>query len=221
MEEELDILDSTGAATGESAPKSEVHRLGLYHRCFHCWISGTGSGGPYLLVQRRARGKENWPGMLDATAAGHLQSGEETLDGLREVEEELGLRVEPRHLIRLGTREIDQEIPAGRDREFQEVFLLLETVDPSAFRLQREEVLSVARLDLDAVERLHGGEAVTAEEWSAAGERREAEVGLGDFVPNDDRYLLRVARAVRAARAGGAAAESFREPPTPGPPGTR
>lgn len=221
MEEELDILDSAGAPTGEVAPKSEVHRLGLYHRCFHLWISGSGSGVPYLLVQRRARGKETWPGMLDVTAAGHLQSGEETLDGLREVEEELGLRVEPRRLIPLGTRGIDQEIPAGRDREFQEVFLLLETIDPASLRLQREEVASVVRLDLDAVERLHGGEAVPAGEWSAAGERRETEVGLGDFVPNDDRYLLRVARAVRAARDERAAAEGFREWPTPGRPGNR
>lgn len=210
VEEQLDILDATGAPTGESAPKSEVHRLGLHHRCFHLWISGSGSGVPYLLVQRRARDKETWPGMLDVTAAGHLQRGEETLDGLREVEEELGLRVEPRRLIPLGTREIDQEIPDGRDREFQEVFLLLETVDPAALRLQREEVASIVRLDLDAVERLQGGEAVTAEEWSAAGERGETEVGPGDFVPSDDHYLLRAARAVRAARAGGAAAEGFR-----------
>lgn len=219
MEEHLDILDSAGAPTGEVAPKSEVHRLGLYHRCFHLWIAGP--GGPCLLVQRRARGKETWPGMLDVTAAGHLQSGEETLDGLREVEEELGLRVEPQRLIPLGTREIDQEIPAGRDREFQEVFLLLENVDPATLRLQREEVASVVRLDLDAVESLHGGEAVTAGEWSAAGEREEVEVGLGDFVPGDDRYLLRVARAVRAARDRGAAAEGFRTWPTPGRPEAR
>src|SRR5215211_1788818 len=92
MEELLDILDESGRPTGEVVAKSEAHRLGLWHRCFHCWICGSEPGGSYLLLQRRAATKDTWPGYLDVTAAGHLAAGEGTLDGLREVEEELGLR---------------------------------------------------------------------------------------------------------------------------------
>ena len=73
-------------------------------------------GGSYLLLQRRAATKDTWPGYLDVTAAGHLASGEETVDGLREVEEELGLRIEPERLVPLGTRRVEQEIPDGCDR---------------------------------------------------------------------------------------------------------
>ena len=140
MEELLDILDESGRPTGEVIPKSEAHRLGLWHRCFHCWICGSDPGGPYLLLQRRAAAKDTWPGYLDVTAAGHLAAGEEILDGLRAVEEELGLRVEPERLVYLGTRKIEQELKEGCDREFHEVFLLSDATPPEDLRLQKDEV---------------------------------------------------------------------------------
>ncbi len=90
MDERIDILDAQGKQTGRVAWKSEAHRLGLWHRCFHCWIVSpeTSSGGPYLFAQRRAAGKETWPDRLDVTVAGHLGAVEVTLEGgLREIEE--------------------------------------------------------------------------------------------------------------------------------------
>ena len=111
----VDVLDERGEKTGEVAWKSEAHRAGLRHRCFHCWILDP--RGPHLFVQLRSAGKDTWPDLLDVTAAGHLRAGEETLDGLREVEEELGLSARPEELLPLGTREIEREIPGdGLDR---------------------------------------------------------------------------------------------------------
>src|ERR671913_1532764 len=205
MDEKVDILDSRGEKTGEVAWKSEAHRLGLWHRCFHCWIfsSRTSSKEPHLFVQRRTAGKEIWPNKLDVTAAGHIGAGEEVLEGgLREVEEELGLRVEPGELVSLGTRRSELEIPAGLDREFQEVFLLVRTLSPKDLRLQEEEVAAVARLRLDDLETLYGGGEVLAEEW-ARGEVTIVSVSLADFVPGEDEYLPRVARAARAYLGGG------------------
>ena len=127
MDERIDVLNPRGGKTGRVTWKSEAHRRGLWHRCFHCWIVAPEepSGGPYFFVQRHAADKETWLDKLDVTAAGHLAAGERVLDGLRELEEELGLRVEPEELIPLGTRRIEQEISAGCDREFHEVFLLV------------------------------------------------------------------------------------------------
>jgi isopentenyldiphosphate isomerase len=137
VDELLDVLDDLGRPTGEVVYKSEAHRRGLYHHCFHCWIAGQDAVGPYLLVQRRAAAKDTWPGYLDVTAAGHLQSGEEpVMGGLRELEEELGLRVDPGRLAPLGTRRIEQEISQGCDREFHDVFLLLDSTPPRDLRLQ-------------------------------------------------------------------------------------
>ncbi len=210
MDERIDVLDEHGELTGEAVWKSEAHRRGLWHRCFHCWISGLDDSlGPYLLAQRRAPRKDTWPGYLDVSAAGHLQSGEGPLDGLRELEEELGLSPEPERLIRLGTRRIEQRIPGGLDREFHTVFLLLDSTPPERMRLQEGEVASMLRIRLDYAQKLGGGEAVTVEEW-VEGNPSRAQVSLADFVPNDDDYLQRVTKAAREALSGRDPGEVFR-----------
>ncbi len=209
MDEKVDILAGLGRPTGEVAWKSEAHRRGLPHRCFHCWVYGAASGEPYLLVQRRAATKDTWPGRLDVSAAGHLQSGEEPLEGgLRELEEELGLRVEPERLIPLGTRRIEQEIPEGCDREFHEVFLLFDFTAPEEMRLQQGEVEAVLRVGLGDAEALDAGESVPAVEY-AEGEAFATRVHLSDFVPNEDDYLRRVAGAARLIHAGENAGRVF------------
>jgi isopentenyldiphosphate isomerase len=201
VDEKIDALNELGEPTGEVVRKSEAHRQGIWHRCFHCWVSGTDDSGPYLLVQRRAAAKSTWPGKLDVSAAGHLAAGESPLDGLRELEEELGLRVGPERLVPLGTRRIEQEISQGCDREFHEVFLLRDDTPPADLKLQREEVESVLRLSLEGVEALCNGETVPVVEWRD-GESVTIRIGMADFVPNDDGYLWRVARAARRLHAG-------------------
>ncbi len=202
VDEKIDVLDGLGRPTGEVVWKSEAHRLGLWHRCFHCWVCGSDADGPYLLVQRRAAAKDTWPGCLDVTAAGHLRSGEEPLEGgLREVEEELGLRVEPGRVVPLGTRRIEQEIPGGCDREFHEVFLLSDPTPPEELRLQEGEVDAVLRVGLGDAQALGVGGSMPAGEYSGAG-ISATNVRFEDFVPNDDDYLGRVARAARRVLAG-------------------
>lgn len=199
MDEKIDILDERGNPTGETVWKSAAHRQGLLHRSFHCWVCSP--KGEYLFVQRRAPDKELWPGMLDVTAAGHLQAGEEVMDGLREVEEELGLIVDPRKLIPLGTRRSLTRERDATNREFQEVYLLPEATPPEDYRLQEEEVAAILRLEPASADRLFEGEAVAAEELQA-GEWKHVQVGPRDFIAIEDGYLLRVARAVRALADG-------------------
>lgn len=154
-----------------------------------------------LTYSCSAAGKDTWPNKLDVTVGGHLETGESALDGLREVEEELGLVVSAGELIPLGTRKARKRIPAGFDREFQEVFLLVRSISPGDLRLREEEVSAVWRLQLDDIEALHEGAAPPAEEW-VGGRRRPAPVSLDDFIPDEDDYLPRAARAARAALAG-------------------
>ena len=202
MDERIDVLDPSGDRTGEVVWKSEAHRRGLWHRCFHCWIFGAdGTASPYLLAQRRAAVKDTWPGFLDVTAAGHLAAGEETLDGLREVEEELGLLVDPDRLVPLGTRRFELRIPAGLDREFHDVFLLRDDTPPQDLRLQKEEVESVIRFRLDDVETLLDARSAPAREYPV-GKAFDTRVGPEDFVPHMDDYLRLVARAAGRAFAG-------------------
>lgn len=201
MDERIDALNERGEPTGEVVWKSEAHRKGIWHRCFHCWLLGEDSSGPYLLVQRRAAAKGTWPGKLDVSAAGHLGTGETPLDGRRELEEELGLRVGPGRLIPLGTRRIEQRIPLGWDREFHEIFLLQDSTPIKDLRLQREEVESVLSLSLDSVDALQRDETVSVVEWKD-GEPVSTRISMADFVPNDDGYLSHVTEAARRLYAG-------------------
>lgn len=151
-------------------------------------------------VPLRAAARD-WEGDLAGQAGrdrrGHLGAGEETLQGgLREVEEELGLSVAAGDLVPLGTRRAELKIPAGLDREFQEVFLLMRSLSPEDPRLQEEEVAAVVRLRLDDVETLREGGEVPAEEWTGD-KTSSVSVRLADFVPGEDGYLLWAARAAR------------------------
>jgi hypothetical protein len=121
------------------------------------------------------------------------------MGGLRELEEELGLRVDPGRLVPLGTRRIEQEIPQGCDREFHDVFLLLNGTPPQDLRLQEGEVETVLRVGLGDVEALGAG--VSAREYARGG-IYDTRVSLADFVPNEDDYLQRVAGAARRVLAG-------------------
>jgi isopentenyldiphosphate isomerase len=201
VDELLDILDVSGRPTGEVVPKSEAHRLGLWHRCFHCWICGSDPGGPYLLLQRRVARKDTWPNYLDVTAAGHLAAGEKTLDGLREVEEELGLRIAPERLVPLGTRRVEQEIPGGCDRELHEVFLVSDATPPGDLRLQKHEVEAVFRLYLDDVRTLYKTGSAPAREY-AGGRTSATRIHLKEFVPKEEGHLGRVAGAARQHLSG-------------------
>src|SRR5687767_2706683 len=90
----FDVVTADGRPTGRTKARAEVHRDGDWHRSLHVWVAGIGEDGePFLTFQRRGFGKDTWPGLLDATVGGHYRAGEGLTEALREVEEEIGLRV--------------------------------------------------------------------------------------------------------------------------------
>jgi hypothetical protein len=115
----LDTYDATGTRQLGTRSRADVHRDGDWHRAFHLWVASAGG----VLFQRRAAGKDTFPGMLDASAAGHLTAGEQIADGLREVQEELGVAYALDQLVDLGVHRVeDRPTPQMTNREFQHVF---------------------------------------------------------------------------------------------------
>src|SRR4051794_1911294 len=102
-DELLDVFDDNMELI-RKAPRAEVHAKGLWHQTFHCWIVRAAHDGQYVLFQRRGPTKKVFPNTLDITAAGHLQSGETVEDGIREVNEELGISARYGDLIPLGIK---------------------------------------------------------------------------------------------------------------------
>jgi isopentenyldiphosphate isomerase len=87
MPEYLDIVDADDRVVGK-ATRAQVHRDHLMHRGVHVLVlSQLG----HILVQVRSASLENHPGNLDASAGGHVLSGESYRAAAeRELFEELG-----------------------------------------------------------------------------------------------------------------------------------
>jgi isopentenyldiphosphate isomerase len=104
MTEILDIYDDQMRHIG-TKERGAVHRDGDWHKVFQCWVVYRDADGrDYLVVQRRGPDKDIYPNYLDISAAGHYQAGETIRDGIREVQEELGIQVSFDDLIPLGVR---------------------------------------------------------------------------------------------------------------------
>jgi 8-oxo-dGTP pyrophosphatase MutT (NUDIX family) len=114
----LDVYAPDGTTHLGVKERAAVHRDGDWHLAFHLWVVCDAG----VLLQRRATTKAAWPGRLDATAAGHLVAGERIEDGLREAEEELGVRFAFGDLAALGVHRVDEHGPVQVNREHQHVF---------------------------------------------------------------------------------------------------
>lgn len=147
-EEFLDILDENGNYTGQSRSKKLIHQKGYFHPTVHVWIfDQTGQ----VLLQKRADGKDTFPGLWDVSVAGHIDAGEPIRKAVqREVEEEIGLHIDEDRLHESGIRKSMHEHPNGiKDYEYQYIFLYQTAIDISALKMQQEEV---AELKLVALE---------------------------------------------------------------------
>ena len=92
MKEELiDILDENGIKTGEVAPRSEVHKKGLWHRAIVVAIINEKNE---ILLQQRSMKKEKNAGLWDISAAGHISCGQDSLSAAtREINEEVSVNL--------------------------------------------------------------------------------------------------------------------------------
>lgn len=196
MAELIDIYDTNMRYLGR-AERSKVHREAHWHRTFHCWVVSRERGGS-LLFQLRSRNTENFPGLFDVSAAGHLQAGEAIEDGLREASEELGVAIPPENVHFLGYRVSVLDRDDGyRDREFQAVHMVLVDQPLSAYNPQVSEVAGLAWLDLPAAIRLFSGastqetgDGIIYEEPGGTWVPFQPALKAALFVPRLERYYL-------------------------------
>jgi 16S rRNA (adenine1518-N6/adenine1519-N6)-dimethyltransferase len=89
-DEVFDVVDAHDVVIGREF-RREIHRRGLLHRAVHIfWLRDDGR----LCLQRRSYAKDNCPGLLSTSCAGHVDSGEDYHGAaVRELHEELGIAV--------------------------------------------------------------------------------------------------------------------------------
>src|SRR3989338_9985388 len=86
----LNIVDEAGNIIGIDS-RENIHQQGLLHRETHVWFY-TPKGE--IIFQHRAKDKDTYPDLLDATVGGHVEIGSDYLKtALAEVAEETGLKI--------------------------------------------------------------------------------------------------------------------------------
>ena len=91
MKELIDVIDQNNNSLGIAKSKDEIHRDGDWHACI---LVIAVNSKDEILLQQRAFSKTSNPGKWDVAVAGHVMAGETHLDAaMREIEEELGLKV--------------------------------------------------------------------------------------------------------------------------------
>ena len=152
----FDICDQNGIPTGKTVERAVAHRDGILHRTAHVWVLRTWGGRTQVLLQKRSKDKDSYPGMFDTSSAGHIPAGAEPMDSaLRELEEELGIRADREQLtfmgkIRVQYEEVFYDEPF-RDNEVIRVFAYQEPVRIEKLTLQKSEVEEVCWFDLEEV----------------------------------------------------------------------
>jgi isopentenyldiphosphate isomerase len=201
-DELLDIYSGTGQHLG-TKDRNTVHAHGLWHKTFHCWVIFKDQQGVgWVILQKRSERKGSWPGYVDVTAAGHYLAGETTLDGLREVQEEIGITVDKKDLIPLGVRVCVEEFQPGKvNHEFQDVFLLIGDPNLDNYRIQSEELTGLVKARIPQLLDLFANsvDMVNADGFmlkDAGGTLMKESITIsltrGQFIPSLDNYNYKV-----------------------------
>lgn len=147
MAEILDIFDAQFKHIGQ-ATRADAHQKGLWHQTFHCWIVRKRQDKIYVVFQKRSATKRDFPDLLDICVGGHMLAGETLRDGVRELEEEVGVHCAYEDLCYLGVRVECTDFGHFKNNEFQHVYLLRDDTPLDGYTLQEEEVSGLAEMEL-------------------------------------------------------------------------
>ena len=201
----LDIYDCEMGWAG-TALRNQAHKLGLWHKTWHCWFYGTSGTGPVLYIQRRSLRKADFPGLLDITIGRHLLAGETDRDAAEKMRLELGVDAAFHELRYLGVRTYAEHISAFVNNEFNSVYLYESIYELSDFSPNPEEVSGLLRLDARAALALFEQR---ADQIDAIGlfpdemkRVQKLNVHREDFVPRTDDYYKKICASVIAIATG-------------------
>lgn len=159
MEEMFEIMEPDGSFTGKLKPRKQVHRDGDLHGASHIWVYRLVDGKVEVLLQKRSDDKDSFPGCYDVSSAGHLDPGENFLEGaLRELKEELGIAAVKGDLQYIYTKEIDlTDIFYGEEfhnHELIAIYMLELAPQDREIHFQESEISDVMWMEADTLLRM-------------------------------------------------------------------
>ncbi|URZ88048.1 NUDIX hydrolase [Floricoccus penangensis] len=133
-----------------------VHERGLWHETVHFYLIVDGQ---YLLIQKRADHKKNFPACYDLSAAGHIAHDEDIeIAFQREVYEELGLYTKDLNISKIGIIHDEILTKEINDREFAHTYIGKINSDIlSSINLQDEEVAGAFLIKINELKNIFSG----------------------------------------------------------------
>lgn len=152
--EYIDVVNENNILTGKSVLKNEVHEKGFWYREVIGFVMNENNE---ILLQKRAANKKDKANMWEV-CYGHVSSKEvpET-SMLRELEEEIGLKVEEKDLNFLRIEKIkEQNEDATRFHyAFSYIYLIITNNKISDYLLDKNEVSDIKYVTIKELKQLY------------------------------------------------------------------
>jgi isopentenyl-diphosphate Delta-isomerase len=148
--QKLNIVNDQDEIIGVE-PRDKIHRDGLLHREIHIWFY-TPKGE--IIFQHRAKDKDTFPDLLDATVGGHVEVGDSyEKTAIKEAKEETGLDISPGDLINLIKikRSSEDEATKKINNVFRQIFLYKFTCDISELKIEEGKSVGFEVWPIDAL----------------------------------------------------------------------
>jgi mutator protein MutT len=138
--EYLDIVDENNNLTGRKEERSKVHSEGLWHREVAVWIINENGD---VLLQKRALTKKQAANKW-SICAGHIDAGETVESSiLRELEEELGVKVTIDELEFLFLEKKKIDFGDSKNNNFQYIYFMKTNMKLNEYKIQVEELSEI------------------------------------------------------------------------------
>lgn len=149
----IPIVNEKDEVIGEEE-RSVIHQQGIKHREAHVIFV---SPDKKIIFQKRGLNKETYPGLLDITVGGHVDSVNDTYEQTaeREALEETGINVQGK-LVFLDKKYFESydQITNLRNNKFTSIFAYLYEDNIKDLKLEDEEALGFESYSIDELESL-------------------------------------------------------------------
>lgn len=139
----LEVCNENGVGLGYPETRGNIHKKGLWHRAI---IVALVNNENQVLIQKRAKTKEKFPGLWDLSVAGHIPYGHDAVScAASEVMEEVG-KMLPKGVQLKDFRfmtSFRSQLPLSDEfieNQFYDFFIYNCDIPLSEYHLQKEEV---------------------------------------------------------------------------------
>ena len=146
----IDVLDERRNKVGIVRNRELVYKNGDWHKTVHIWLINSKNE---LLIQKRAKDKQTFPNLWAISIAGHVISGETSIEAaLREIKEEIDVDVNPNDLKHIFTIKRIQEYKNGFLHVHDDVYLFKYDLDLYNTKIQKEELTDIRFINYKELE---------------------------------------------------------------------